>query len=69
MGVAEAAATASASVSTIAGPAEAADFAEADDDTVAALAALAVVRGAAAVAAGSVPTAWPSAEVPETAGA
>jgi len=50
MGVAEAAATASASVSTIAGPAEAADFAEEDDDTVAALVALTLVRGAAAVA-------------------
>jgi hypothetical protein len=51
--VAEAAATASASASETAGPVEAADFAEGDDDTVAALAALAVVHGVAAVAAGS----------------
>ena len=42
MGVAEATATASESVSTMAGPASAADFAEADDDTVAALVALTV---------------------------
>ena len=41
--MAEATATAWASVSTIAGPAEAADFAEADDETVAALVALAAL--------------------------
>jgi len=69
MGVAEAVATAAASVSTIAGLAEVADFAEVDDDTVAALVALTVVRGAATGIAGSVLTPWPSAEAPENADA
>jgi len=63
--VAEAAATASASASETAGPVEAADFAEGDDDTVAALAALAVVHGVAAVAAGSMLMPRPSAKAPE----
>ena len=69
MGVAEAVATAAASVSTIAGLAEVADFAEVDDDTVAALVALTVVRGAATGIAGAVLTPWPSAEAPKNADA